>query len=119
MKVFREKLNMMVDLLHPSVVRFPSTLAANDIHLDDATKDQAINPKPVADMTTKVFSIVKTSVKRNPEECFKKFIQCLLDADCGFFDSIIDDLGQCTNDNVFQCVNTCCSENLEPECVNL
>ena len=95
---------MMVDLLHTSVVRFPGILADHDIHLDDATKDQAINPKPDAAVTVKVLGIVKAKLKRDPEESFKKFIQCLENADSVFFEDVINHLGRCTNDNVFHYV---------------
>ena len=96
----------MESLLNTSVVRFPGLLTARGIHLNDATRDQAINPKRDTDVTVKVFAIVKARVKLCPKEDFNKFIQCLEHVDSLYFEKIIENLSECTHDidNVFQCV---------------
>ena len=93
-EAFREKLPEMIDLLHPSVVRFPSLLSCHDIHLDSATENQAINPNADADVAVKVMKMVKIKVKREPAECFRKFIECLQDEDSLYFEEVIGGLGQ-------------------------
>lgn len=94
-------------LLNTSVVRFPGHLAARGVHLNSAIEEQAINQKPETDVTVKLLALVKDKMMTDPEEGFKKFIQCLEYVDSLYFENIIGKLGQCTIVNVFECVHAC------------